>query len=62
MQYKLPYWHNGNWNFNYLRDILNQKDSRLWGNYFIISFEFGRELTRTEFETLGYSITKSENI
>lgn len=62
MQYKLPYWHNGNWNFNYLRDILNQKDSRLWGNYFVISFEFGRELTRTEFETLGYSITKSENI
>ena len=62
MAYKLPYWHNGNWNFNYLRDKLNQKDSRIWGNYFIISFEFAENDNRSEFETLGYSITKSENI
>lgn len=62
MVYKLPYWHNGNWNFNYLRDKLNQKDSRIWGNYFIISFEFAENDNRSEFETLGYSITKSENI
>lgn len=62
MAYKLPYWHNGNWNFNYLRDKLNEKDSRIWGNYFIISFEFAENDNRSEFETLGYSITKSENI
>ena len=62
MAYKLPYWHNGNWNFNYLRDKLNQKDSRIWGNYFIISFEFAENDNRSEFETLGYSISKSENI
>lgn len=62
MEYKLPYWHNGNWNFNYLRDSVNSGDSRLWGNYFIVSFEFGRELTRTEFETLNCVLSKSENI
>ena len=39
-----------------------QKDSRIWGNYFIISFEFAENDNRSEFETLGYSITKSENI
>ena len=60
MEYKLPYWHNGNWNFNYLRDKLNHGDSRLWGNYFIVSIRFGRENVRTEFETLGYAISKSE--
>ena len=60
MEYKLPYWHNGNWNFNYLRDKLNNGDSRLWGNYFIVSIRFGKENVRTEFETLGYAISKSE--
>ena len=60
MVYKLPYWHNGNWNFNYIRNKLNELDSRMWGNYFIVTFKFGRNNLKSEFETLNYSISKNE--
>ena len=60
MVYKLPYWHNGNWNFNYIRNKLNELNSRMWGNYFIVTFKFGRNNLKSEFETLNYSISKNE--
>lgn len=47
--YTKPYWHLGNWHFNALRDkmseyinnqISNSVASRVYGNYFIVHFEF----------------------
>jgi hypothetical protein len=62
MEYKLPYWHNGNWNFNYLRDIIKGGDSRLWGNYFVVSIIFASNVNRLELETLNYNVVKQERI
>lgn len=71
MNYKKPWWNLGVWNFNYLRDILNSNSendflSRLYGNYFIISFVLHDYLEennigrRIEFETLNYQVTKDK--
>lgn len=63
--YKKPYWDLGNWNFSYLRDMIgNEGDqsatvmSRLYGNYFIIEFEFLMQDRRIDFESLSYKISK----
>ena len=63
--YKKPYWDLGNWNFSYLRNMIgNEGDqsaavmSRLYGNYFIIEFEFLMQDRRIDFESLSYKISK----
>ena len=65
--YKKPYWELGNWNFSYLRnnikDYKNYGDafnmSRIYGNYFVIEFEFtNKDGKRIEFEDFGYSVIK----
>lgn len=63
LEYKKPYWELGNWNFNYLRDKKvkdNNYPSRLYGNYFIVSFIFKDDFRRIEFESLDYNITKDK--
>ena len=65
LEYKKPYWELGNWNFNYLRDkkqIQNDANypSRLYGNYFIVSFILKNDFRRIEFETLDYFISKDK--
>ena len=63
MAYKKPWWELGNWNFNYLR---NKKQgnvkfpSRLYGNYFVVSFTIFDSLLRVEFESLDYQVTKDK--
>lgn len=63
--YKKPYWDLGNWNFSYLRDMIGNEDdqsatvmSRLYGNYFIIEFEFLMQDRRIDFESLNYKISR----
>lgn len=61
MNYTKPYWHLGNWNFNYLRNQISKQlgndfMSKLYGNYFIISIIFGDSNEKVEFESLGYNI------
>lgn len=65
--YDKPYWELGNWNFNYLRDKVNDEanrnhddlDSRLYGNYFVISFEWDNvDYSRIEFEDLVYNMVE----
>ena len=63
--YKKPYWDLGNWNFSYLRNMIgNEGDqsaavmSRLYGNYFIVEFEFLMQDRRIDFESLSYKISK----
>lgn len=60
--YKKPYWNLGNWNFNYLRDIKNGTTadtmSRLYGNYFVLTFIFGGTNVKYEIESLECGITK----
>lgn len=63
--YKKPYWDLGNWNFSYLRNMIgNEEDqsaavmSRLYGNYFIVEFEFLMQDRRIDFESLNYKISK----
>lgn len=63
--YKKPYWDLGNWNFSYLRNMIgNEEDqsatvmSRLYGNYFIIEFEFLMQDRRIDFESLNYKISR----
>ena len=63
MNYEKPYWHLGNWNFNYLRNKISERlgsdyMSKLYGNYFIVSIIFGDSNERVEFESLGYNIVK----
>lgn len=63
MNYEKPYWHLGNWNFNYLRNKISEQlgsdyMSKLYGNYFIVSIIFGDSNERVEFESLGYNIIK----
>ena len=60
--FKTPYWDLGNWNFNYLRDMNNSVDSRLYGNYFVIRFFFGNVDTLIEFEDFDVNITKDKNL
>ena len=60
-----PYWDLGNWNFNYLRDIdydSNNPESRLFGNYFVIAFDFGNVDTLIEFENLDVQLTKDKEL
>lgn len=51
-----PRWDLTNWNFNYLRnnntDFEATLNSRLYGNYFIISLTFGDGIDKCELETL----------
>ena len=65
--YTKPYWHLGNWNFNYLmNNVKNHKMeaftdnySRLYGNYFIIEFTFNNiDKLKVEFEELDYKLIK----
>lgn len=65
--YTKPYWHLGNWNFNYLmNNVKNHKIeafvdnySRLYGNYFIIEFTFNNiDKLKVEFEELDYKLIK----
>lgn len=65
--YTRPYWHLGNWNFNYLRNKIadhrpthfDDNNSMLYGNYFILEFAFiNEDNLRVEFESLNYNITK----
>lgn len=63
--YKKPYWDLGNWNFSYLRNMIGNKEdqsaavmSRLYGNYFIVEFEFLMQDRRIDFESLSYKISK----
>lgn len=69
--YKKPYWDLDNWNFSYLRNKGSQHDgkqiygdimSRLYGNYFIISFTFGDSERRVEFEDLKYNVSKDKRL
>lgn len=73
--YKLPYYYLGQWNFNYLRDIKNinnivddnnkpinqiDKNSRLFGNYFIIKFVFVLEKNSDKpfkLESISYKLS-----
>lgn len=63
--YKKPYWDLGNWNFSYLRNMIGNEYgqsatvmSRLYGNYFIVEFEFLMQDRRIDFESLSYKISK----
>lgn len=68
--YQTPYWDLGNWNFSFLRDIEHYPngdydgdyESRLFGNYFVISFDFGNVDTLIEFENLDVQLTKDKNL
>lgn len=66
-KYNKPYWELGNWNFSYLRNnIANYNNygdsfnmSRIFGNYFIVEFEFSNEdKCKVEFEDFNYNIVK----
>ena len=60
-----PYWDLGNWHFNYLRDVRKSNsdpESRLYGNYFTIAFDFGHQNTLIEFENLDVTITEDKNL
>lgn len=68
-EYKKPYWDLGNWNFSYLRNAkdgqqLAELMSRLYGNYFIISFTLNNkiETNKIEFEDINYVISKDKQI
>lgn len=67
--YQTPYWDLGNWNFSFLRDVehypngdYGNPESRLFGNYFVISFDFGNVDTLIEFENLDVQLTKDKNL
>lgn len=67
--YQTPYWDLGNWNFNFLRDIEEYPNgeyytpnARLFGNYFVITFNFGNVDTLIEFENLEVQLTKDKNL
>lgn len=68
-EYKKPYWDLGNWNFSYLRNAKDGQSiaelmSRLYGNYFIISFTLNNkiETNKIEFEDINYVISKDKRI
>ena len=65
LEHTKPYWELGNWNFNYLRDKKQIQDdenypSRLYGNYFVVSFILKDDFRRIEFESLGYFVSKDK--
>ena len=67
--YQTPYWDLGNWNFSFLRDVehypnadYENPESRLFGNYFVISFDFGNVDTLIEFENLDVQLSKDKNL
>ena len=67
--YQTPYWDLGNWNLSFLRDIehypngdYENPESRLFGNYFVITFNFGNVDTLIEFENLDVQLTKDKNL
>lgn len=64
-KFNKPYWDLGNWYFNYLRnvnDTNNPPESRLFGNYFVIAFDFGYVDTLIEFENLDVQLTKDKEL
>ena len=68
-EYKKPYWDLGNWNFSYLRNAKDGQNiaelmSRLYGNYFIISFTLNNQIetNKIEFEDINYVISKDKQI
>ena len=61
--FEKPYWDLGNWNFNFLRDSnYDNSDSRLYGNYFVIAFDFGNVDILIEFENLDVQLTKDKEL
>ena len=67
--YQTPYWDLGNWNFSFLRDMekypnaeYDNYESRLFGNYFVIAFDFGVVNTLIEFENLDVQLTKDKEL
>ncbi len=70
MNYKKPWFEEGNWNFNYLRDKRNAKKlnannmSRIYGNYFIIELVLDDNNTNelVEFETLNCKLINNITI
>lgn len=68
--YNEPYWDLGNWNFNYLRDTQrypnnifgSSPEARLFGNYFVIAFNFGHVTELIEFESLDTNLTQDKNL
>ncbi len=61
--YKKPYFDRGAWNFNYIFNGIadanfNKEHSRIYGNYFIISFLLNKDNNDTvEFEDIDFNIT-----
>ena len=70
MEFNKPYWDLGNWNFSFLRDVEKYPTSefdgnygsRLFGNYFIIAFNFGSVDKLIEFESLEVQLTKDKEL
>lgn len=70
MNYKKPWWELGNWNFNYLRDVLQGRNhdvmARLYGNYFIIAFSLlnpnNNINQKLEFEDLDVTIITDKTV
>lgn len=67
--YQTPYWDLGNWNLSFLRDVkhypnsdYNTPNARLFGNYFVITFNFGYVDTLIEFENLDVQLTKDKEL
>lgn len=67
--YQTPYWDLGNWNLSFLRDVEHYPNAdydipnaRLFGNYFVISFNFGYVNTLIEFENLDVQLTKDKEL
>ena len=63
MDFNKPYWDLGNWNSSYLRDVRNSNgnpESRLFGNYFVISFDLGSQANLIEFENLEVVMTEDK--
>lgn len=68
--YQTPYWDLGNWNLSFLRDVEHYPDadyggnycSRLFGNYFVITFDFSYVNTLIEFENLDVQLTKDKEL
>lgn len=61
--YNKPYWNDGNWIFNYIRDNVNNtnidfsKKARIKGNWFVITFTFNNNDNKIiEFDTINYKL------
>ena len=70
MEFNKPYWDLGNWNFSFLRDVEKyptsefdgKYGSRLFGNYFVIAFNFGSVNKLIEFENIDIQLTKDKEL